>query len=85
MRPAHGCNYIAANVPIDNHAKHLNTILAMNDEYPAPAMRCIVHTILFGEYLWQPCPDERDSRIISCSTWLAVERTIAQIAQSEAV
>ncbi len=81
MRPAHGCNYIAANVPIDNHAKHLNTILAMNDECPAPAMRRIVHTILFGEYPWQPRLDERDSRIISCPTWSAVERTIAQIAQ----
>lgn len=85
MRPAHGCNYIAANVPIDNHAKHLNTILAMNDECPAPAMRRIVHTILFGEYPWQPRLDERDSRIISCPAWPAVERTIAQIAQGEAV
>ena len=66
MRPVRGYNYIAANVPIDNHAKHLNTIL-------------------FGEYPWQPCPDERDSRIISCPTWPAVERTIAQIAQDEEV
>ena len=85
MRPVRGYNYIAANVPIDNHAKHLNTILAMNDECPAPAMRRIVHTILFGEYPWQPYPDERDSHIISCPAWLAVERTIAQIAQDEEV
>ena len=70
---------------IDDCAKYLNATLVMNDECPVPAMRRIVHTILFGEYPWQPCPDERDSRIISCSTWLAVERTIAQIAQSEAV
>ena len=62
-----------------------NTILAMNDECPAPAMRRIVHTILFGEYPWQPRLDERDSRIISCPAWPAVERTIAQIAQGEAV
>lgn len=83
MRPVRGYNYIAANVPIDNHAKHLNTILAMDDECPAPAMRRIAHTILFCEYPWQPYPDERDSRIISCPTWSAVECTIAQIAQDE--
>lgn len=70
---------------IDDYAKHLNTTRTMNDGRLGSAVRRIVHTILFGEYLWQPCPDERDSRIISCSTWLAVERTIAQIAQSEAV
>ena len=70
---------------IDDHAKHLDTILVMNDECPASAMRRIVHTILFGEYPWQPRPDERDSRIISCPTWSAVERTIAQIAQDEEV
>ena len=80
-----GCSRIGANVLIDDHAKHLNTILAMNDEYPAPAMRRIVHTILFGEYPWQPRPDERDSRIISCPTWPAVERTIAQISQDDEV
>lgn len=85
MRPVRGYNYIAANVLIDDHAKHLNTILAMNDECPALAVRRIVHTILFGEYPWQPCPDERDSRIISCLTWPAVECTIAQIAQDEEV
>ena len=79
------CERIGANVLIDDHAKHLNTILAMNDECPAPAMRRIVHTILFGEYPWQPRPDERDSRIISCPTWPAVERTIAQIAQDDEV
>ena len=70
---------------IGHHAKHLNTILAMSDEYPASAMRRIVHTILLGEYPWQPCPDKRDSRIISCPIWPAIERTIAQIAQGEAV
>lgn len=70
---------------IDDHAKHLNTILAMNDECPAPAMRRIVHTILFGEYPWQPCPDERDSCIISYFTWLAIEHTIKKIAQGESV
>ena len=80
-----GCSRIGANVLIDDHAKHLNTILAMNNECPAPAMRRIVHTILFGEYPRQPRPDERDSRIISCLTWPAVECTIAQIAQDEAV
>ncbi len=79
------CSRIGANVLIDDHAKHLNTILAMSDEYPAPAMRRIVHTILFGEYPWQPCPDKRDSRIIGCSIWPAIERTIAQIAQDEEV
>lgn len=57
----------------------------MNDECLAPAMRRTVHTILFGEYPWQPHPDERDSRIISCPTWSAVERTIAQIAQGEGI
>lgn len=57
----------------------------MNDGRLGSAVRRIVHTILFGEYPWQPCPDERDSRIISCPTWPAVERTIAQIAQDEEV
>ena len=70
------------NVLIDGHAKHLNTILAMNDECPAPAMRRIVHAILFGEYPWQPCSDElNNNRIGSPPT----ERTIAQIAQGEEV
>ncbi len=70
---------------IDDHAKHLNTILAMNDECPAPAMRRIVHTILFGEYPWQPRLDERDSRIIIYFTWLTIEHTIKKIAQGEGV
>ena len=55
----------------------------MSDECPSSTACRIVYTILFGEYPWQPRPDERDSRIISCPTWSAVERTIAQIAQDE--
>jgi hypothetical protein len=39
---------------IDDCAKYLNATLVMNDECPVPAMRRIVHTILFGEYPWQP-------------------------------
>ena len=70
---------------IDDHAKHLNTILAMSDEYSASAMRRIVHTILFGEYWQQPRLDERDSRIISYFTWLTIEHTIKKIAQGESV
>lgn len=57
----------------------------MSDECPSSTACRIVYTILFGEYPWQPRPDERDSRIISCPTWSAVERTIAQIAQDEEV
>lgn len=44
-----------------------------------------LNNTLFGEYPWQPCPDKRDSRIIGCSIWPAIKRTIAQIAQDEEV
>ena len=70
---------------IDDCAKYLNATLVMNNECPVYTVCCAVYTILFGEYWQQLCPDERDSRIISCPTWPAVERTIAQIAQSEEV
>lgn len=70
---------------VDDCAKYLNATLVMNNECPACTVCCAVYTILFGEYWQQPRLDERDSRIISCPTWPAVERTIAQIAQGEEV
>ena len=70
---------------IDDCAKYLNATLVMNNECPACTVCCAVYTILFGACSWQPCPDKRDSRIISCPTWPAIERTIPQITQDEEV